>query len=162
MKSRNHFQFILGVSHLKRWDNGRRRGIHLDVIYANFSLCDKRSTAKSWFAENAFEVDLAMRGVESRPEDERNLRLWVICAEFVSGRVYTAEASSDELAKLISEVSCVADSWIRRTLCQSYLLYIGTHTAEAYLLISFKPSESKVCIVVSYLQGYWEFDNKAI
>lgn len=82
--------------------------------------------------------------------------------EFVSRRVYTAEASSDELAKLISEVSCVADSWIRRTLCQSYLSYIGAHTAEAYLLNRFESSESKVCIVISYLQGYWEFDNKAI
>ena len=40
-----------------------------DVIYANFSLRDKKSAAKSWFAENVFEVDSAMRIVESWPED---------------------------------------------------------------------------------------------
>ena len=39
---------------------------------------------------------------------------------------------------------------------------MGAHTAEAYLLNRFESLESKVCIVISYLQGYWEFDNKAI
>ena len=44
---------------------------------------------------------------------------------------------------------------------QKYLSYTEANTAEAYLLISFKSSDKKACIVISYLQGHREFD-KAI
>lgn len=112
MKGRRHFQCILHASYL--WTS--EVNLPWYVIYANCLLSDKRSTAKSWIAGNAFEVNFTRRVV-----------------------VMNWRNSFQEFH--------FTDSWGRRMF---------------YYAVPIKSSENKAYIMVRYLQGYWELDNKAI